>query len=152
MVTIAVAVAIMVIGLTVYGSTSERGREYATLKAIGLRRGSLLRLAGRQAVVLALAGTALGTGLAFAGVWAAAALAPKYLIVVTAESVASMGLAALAMQLRPHSCLPATSRGSIRRPRSAMSVPLVRRQLVARRGARSLACLESRSRSCSYLR
>ena len=97
MVTIAFLVAIMVIGLTVYSSTSERGREYATLKAIGLRRGPLLRLAGVQAGVLALAGAALGTGLAFAGLWAAAAVAPKYLIVVTAGSVASMGVAALLM-------------------------------------------------------
>jgi putative ABC transport system permease protein len=97
MVTIAFAVAIMVIGLTVYSSTSERAREYATLKAIGLRRGALLRLAGAQAGVLALAGTALGTALAFGGVSAAAALAPKYLIVVTAGSVASMSVAALLM-------------------------------------------------------
>ncbi len=97
MVTIAFGVAIMVIGLTVYTSTSERGREYATLKAIGLRRGPLLRLAGAQAGVLALAGTALGTVLAFAGLSAAAALAPKYLIVITAGSVASMTAAALLM-------------------------------------------------------
>ena len=99
MVTIAFAVAIMVIGLTVYSSTSERGREYATLKAIGLRRRALLRLAAGQAGALALAGTALGAGLAFAGLWAAAAVAPKYLIVVTAESVALMGAAAFAMAL-----------------------------------------------------
>ena len=99
MVTIAFAVAIMVIGLTVYSSTSERGREYATLKAIGLRRRALLRLAAGQAGALALAGTALGAGLAFAGLRAAAALAPKYLIVVTAESVALMGAAALVMAL-----------------------------------------------------
>jgi putative ABC transport system permease protein len=97
MVTIASLVAVMVIGLTVYSSTSERGREYATLKAIGLRRGQLLRLAGVQAGALALAGAVLGTGLAFAGLWAAAAVAPKYLIVVTAGSVASMGIAALLM-------------------------------------------------------
>jgi putative ABC transport system permease protein len=97
MVTIAFAVAIMVIGLTVYSSTSERGREYATLKAIGLRRGALLRLTGAQAGVLALAGTALGTALAFAGLSAAAALAPKYLIVITPGSVASMSAAALLM-------------------------------------------------------
>lgn len=99
MVAIAFAVAILVIGLTVYGSTSERGREYATLKAIGLRRGALLRLAAVQAAVLALAGTAVGTLLAFAGVRAASALAPKYLIVVTAESVGLMAAAALAMAL-----------------------------------------------------
>ena len=99
MVTIAFAVAIMVIGLTVYSSTSERGREYATLKALGLRRRALLRLAAGQAGALALAGTALGAGLAFAGLSVAAAVAPNYLIVVTAESVALMGAAALAMAL-----------------------------------------------------
>lgn len=99
MMTIAFAVAILVIGLTVYTSTSERGREYATLKAIGLGRGPLLRLAGTQAGVLALAGTAVGTALAFAGVRAAAALAPTYLIVVTAESVALIAAAALVMAL-----------------------------------------------------
>ena len=99
MVTIAVAVAIMVIGLSVYTSTSERGREYATLKAIGLGRGSLLRLAGTQAGALALAGTVVGTGLAFAGVRAATALAPKYLVVVSAESVALMSAGALVMAL-----------------------------------------------------
>ena len=97
MVTIAFAVAIMVIALTVYSSISERGREYATLKAIGLRRGALLQLAAAQAGTLALAGALLGTGLAFAGLWAAAAVAPKYLIVVTAGSVASMGAAAILM-------------------------------------------------------
>ena len=51
-----------------------------------------------------------------------------------------MGLAALAMALRPPpACpLPRAARSGDRVP--AMSVPLVRRQLVARRGARSLAC------------
>jgi putative ABC transport system permease protein len=99
MVAIALAVAVLVIGLTVYSSTSERGREYATLKAIGLRNGSLLRLAGGQAAALALTGTVVGTLLAFAAVRAAAAVAPKYLIVVTGGSVALMTLAALAMAL-----------------------------------------------------
>jgi putative ABC transport system permease protein len=99
MVTIAFAVAITVIGLTVYSSASERGREYATLKAIGLRRGPLLRLAGAQAGALALAGTALGTVLAFATVRVADSLAPKYLIVVSAQTVMGIALAALAMAL-----------------------------------------------------
>lgn len=97
MVAIAFAVAVMVIGLTVYGSTAERAREYATLKAIGLRRGPLLRLAAGQAGALALGGVAAGTALALAGVEAAAALAPKYLVVVTGESVAGIAASALAM-------------------------------------------------------
>ena len=99
MVAIAFAVAILVIGLTVYSSTSERGREYATLKAIGLRNGPLLRLAGGQAAALALAGTFAGTLLALAAVRAASALAPKYLIVVTVGSAALVAFAALAMAL-----------------------------------------------------
>ena len=43
MVAIAFAVAILVIGLAVYSSTAERSREYATLKALGLDRRSALR-------------------------------------------------------------------------------------------------------------
>lgn len=99
MVAIAFAVAVLVIGLTVYSSTSERGREYATLKAIGLRNGPLLRLAGGQAVALALAGTVAGTLLALAAVRAATVLAPRYLIVITAETVTLTSLAALGMAL-----------------------------------------------------
>lgn len=99
MVAIGFAVAILVIGLTVYTSTSERAREYATLKAIGLRRGRLFGLAAAQAGVLALAGTLVGTGLALAGLVAAAAVAPKYLIVLSAGSVAQMTVAALVMAL-----------------------------------------------------
>jgi putative ABC transport system permease protein len=99
MVVIAFAVAVLVIGLTVYTSTSERGREYATLKAIGLGRSALLWLAAGQAGALALAGALVGTVLAFAGVWAAAALAPKYLVNVTGTSVLGMAAAALLMAL-----------------------------------------------------
>lgn len=99
MVAIALAVAILVVGLTVYSSTSERSREYATLKAIGLRRGSLLRLASGQALVLALVGTAAGGLLALAGAWGVAALVPKYLVVVTGQSVALMAAAAVAIAL-----------------------------------------------------
>ncbi len=99
MVAIGFAVAILVIGLTVYTSTSERAREYATLKAIGLRRSRLIGLAAAQAGVLALAGTLAGTGLAFAGLVAAASIAPKYLIVMSAGSVAQMTVAALVMAL-----------------------------------------------------
>jgi putative ABC transport system permease protein len=99
MVAIAFAVAILVIGLTVYGSTSERGRQYATLKAIGLRNGPLVRLAGGQAAALALAGTSIGALIALAAVRTASAVAPKYLIVVTGESVALLTIAALAMAL-----------------------------------------------------
>ena len=99
MVAIAFAVAILVIGLAVYSSTAERSREYATLKALGLRRRALFRLVGTQAAGLALAGTALGVLLAFGAARGVSALAPKYLIAISAGSVVGIAAAALAMAL-----------------------------------------------------
>ena len=51
-----------------------------------------------------------------------------------------MGLAALAIAVRPHSCLPATSRGSIRRPRSGDERP-TRTPPARRRRGRTIAGL-----------
>lgn len=99
MVTIAIVVAIIVIGLSVYSSTLERTRDYATLKAIGLAPRRLVGLAAEQAVALALAGVATGTLLAFAGRWLISELAPKFLIEISARSIALMALGALAMAL-----------------------------------------------------
>ncbi len=97
MVAIAFAVAILVIGLAVYSSTAERGREYATLKALGLRHGALFRLVGAQAAALAFAGTAVGTLLGFAAARGVSALAPKYLIAIGPGTVAVVAASALAM-------------------------------------------------------
>jgi len=99
MVAIAAAVAILVIALTVYSSTRDRAREYATLKAIGLRRRALLRLVSVQAGALAVVGTALGVGFALVGAAAVGALAPKYLIALAATDALWMALAALAFAL-----------------------------------------------------
>ena len=99
MVTIAAVVAVMVIALTVYTSTRDRSREYATLKAVGLRGRGLLRLVGVQACVLALAGSALGVLLALAAARGVSAWAPKYLIVIAQADVAAMAAAALVFAL-----------------------------------------------------
>ena len=99
MVTIAVVVAIIVIGLSVYSSTIERARDYATLKAIGLTPRRLIRLAAAQAAVIALAGVVGGTLLAYAGRWAISEVAPKFMIEISASSIALMALGALAMAL-----------------------------------------------------
>ena len=99
MITIAAAVAILVIATTIYSATRERSREYATLKAIGLTRGGLLRLVGVQSGLLALAGTGLGVVFALAAVRAVAAIAPKYLIVLGPRDALAMALAALVFAL-----------------------------------------------------
>lgn len=95
MVAIASAVAVLVIGLTVYSSTHDRSREYATLKAIGLRSGALLRLVSLQASTIALAGTTLGVVLAAVAGRAVAAVAPNYLVVLDGMDVVRIGAAAL---------------------------------------------------------
>jgi putative ABC transport system permease protein len=99
MVAIAFAVAILVIGLAVYSSTAERSREYATLKALGLGSAALYRLVGMQAGTLALGGTVLGIALAAATARGVSALAPKYLIAISAGNVAAIAASALAMAL-----------------------------------------------------
>ena len=99
MIAIAGAVATLVIAITVYSSTRDRGRECATLKAIGLRRGALLRLVSLQAAALAVAGALLGVGFALATAPAVAAFAPKYLIAITAGDALWMALAALVFAL-----------------------------------------------------
>lgn len=99
MILIAAAVAVLVIAITVYSSTRDRSREYATLKAIGLGRRALLRLVAVQAGALAVAGTALGLLVALAAARGVGALAPKYLISLTATDALAMGLAAFAFAL-----------------------------------------------------
>lgn len=99
MVAIAFLVAILLIGLAVYSSTTERSREYATLKALGLRRRSLFGLVGFQAAALAFAGSALGTLLGFAAVRGVSALAPRYLIAIGPRTVAVVAISALAMAI-----------------------------------------------------
>ena len=95
MTAIAAAVAVLVIAITVYSSTRDRTREYATLKAIGLGRPGLLRLVSVQASALALAGTVLGVVLAVAGAAGVGVVAPKYLIALGARDAFAMALAAL---------------------------------------------------------
>ena len=99
MVAIAFAVATIVIGLAVYSSTAERSREYATLKALGLSQSALVRVVAAQALTLALAGSAAGVLLGFAAARGLAALAPKYLIAISAGSVITIAASALAIAL-----------------------------------------------------
>jgi putative ABC transport system permease protein len=99
MIAIAAAVAVMVISISVYSSTRDRTREYATLKAIGLGRRRLFRLVAIQAGTLALAGSALGVVLAVAATRLVAAIAPKYLIALSGADALKMGVASVAFAL-----------------------------------------------------
>lgn len=99
MVLIALAAAALVVGLTVYGSTVERSREYATLKALGLRLRGLATLAGIQAGAIAAGGAGLGVALAVGGRAIAAQLAPQYLIAFSTGLALAVVAAALVVAL-----------------------------------------------------
>jgi putative ABC transport system permease protein len=97
MVAISFAVALVVIGLAVYGSTAERSREYATLKALGLRHRALFELVGAQAGALALAGTVLGTLLGLVAARVVSAVAPEYLVAIGPATIALVAAGSLAI-------------------------------------------------------
>jgi putative ABC transport system permease protein len=92
-----IVIIMAVMANTMAMTSRERGSEYATLKALGLRRWALFRLVGVQAAALAFAGTALGTLLGFAAARGVSALAPKYLIAIGSGTVAVVAVSALAM-------------------------------------------------------
>ena len=87
MIAIAAAAAVLIIAMSVYSETRDRSRDYATLKAIGLTKRGLLRIVAAESGAIALIGIILGTGLAFAAARAIAAVAPKYLISLTARDI-----------------------------------------------------------------
>jgi putative ABC transport system permease protein len=59
----AVIAGLFIIGLTLYSAATDRIRDYATLKAIGATNGFITRLILLQALILAVAGYGVATGL-----------------------------------------------------------------------------------------
>jgi len=88
MVTIALLVGVLVVGLIIYTATVERQREYGVLKAIGARNGRLYRVVTTQAVLVAIVGSMIGIGLALGGAQLIMALRPQFLVVI--EPLASL--------------------------------------------------------------
>lgn len=82
MVTIALLVGVLVVGLIIYTATVERQREYGVLKAIGARNRRLYRVVTTQAMLVAIVGSMLGLGLALGGAQLIMALRPQFLVVI----------------------------------------------------------------------
>jgi putative ABC transport system permease protein len=59
-------VGVVVVAQTLYTATMDHLKEFATVKAIGGTNGEIYRILAKQAVIAAVVGYALGTGLAFA--------------------------------------------------------------------------------------
>jgi putative ABC transport system permease protein len=88
MVTIALIVGVLVVGLIIYTATVERQREYGVLKAIGARNRRLYRVVTTQAMLVAIVGSIIGIGLALGVAQLIMALRPQFLVVI--EPVATL--------------------------------------------------------------
>jgi putative ABC transport system permease protein len=82
MVTIALLVGVLVVGLIIYTATVERQREYGVLKAIGARNRRLYRVVTTQAILVAIIGSIIGIGLALGGAQLIMALRPQFMVVI----------------------------------------------------------------------
>jgi putative ABC transport system permease protein len=99
MVGIAFLVGTLVVGLVIYTATMERQSEYGMLKAIGARNGTLYRVVATQALMVALAGSLVGVGLALGAGQLIMAVRPQFLVVFEPAIVIRALLVGLAMAL-----------------------------------------------------
>ena len=99
MVGVAAIAGTLIVALTVYAAVTDRRREYGVIKAIGASRLFIVGVVVRQAIVLSLAGLAVG-GVMF---WLARNLLhawrPQFLIVLTSTAVFSALIGAIVMAM-----------------------------------------------------
>ena len=91
------AVGVAVIGLTIYSAVLEKRREYGVIKALGARADQLVITIATQAMLAALAGYAVGIGLALASRAAAARWVPAFVSEITAGDLIWIAGATVAM-------------------------------------------------------
>ena len=103
---IAFLVGTLVVGLVLYSATVERRREYGVLKAIGAAPRTLYGVTLTQALIVTVAGAALGLALAVAEAQLVMALRPQFLVTFEPRTVAA-GLAASALMALIAVLLPA---------------------------------------------
>lgn len=99
MVAIAFVVGVLVVGLVIYAATIERRREYGALKAIGTRNRVLYRVVALQALIAAVAGSALGVGLAYAAGTGLMAWRPQFKVEIEPIAIAFVLAASILMAL-----------------------------------------------------
>ena len=99
MLVIGVVVGLAVAALSIYTATTARLREYAVLKAIGMRNRTLYALVSRQSLLTVAAGLALALALVAALAWLVPVLEPSVLISVRFDAVARTALLAALIAL-----------------------------------------------------
>jgi putative ABC transport system permease protein len=86
---IAFFVGAMVVGLVIYTASIERRKEYGVIKAIGAANQVLYQIVIVQALIIAIAGTLLGNGLAWLAAQLIMALRPEFLVSFEPSSILS---------------------------------------------------------------
>jgi putative ABC transport system permease protein len=81
---LALLVCFLFILLTMYTMVLERTREIGILKSLGVTRAGLLRLSILEALLISLAGVAIGIGIAFAAKWGLNVVRPLLTVELTA--------------------------------------------------------------------
>ena len=89
MTAIAFLVGTLVVGLVLYSATVERRREYGVLKALGAASRTLYGVTLAQALIVTLAGAALGFALAVAEAQLVMELRPQFLVTFEPRTVAT---------------------------------------------------------------
>ncbi len=97
MIVIATLVGVALIGLTVLAATNEQMRDFAVLRAVGLRRGRLWRTVAGQAAIIAAAGYLVGSALAWGIGYAVGDRLGDVTIAVTPAMLAGMAAATAVM-------------------------------------------------------
>jgi putative ABC transport system permease protein len=80
LVTVARVAGILVVGLTIYGSVVARERDFAILRALGVRRAALGRQVAVESVAVGIAAFAVAIAVAWALAGAVEAAAPRYAV------------------------------------------------------------------------
>lgn len=97
MVLVAFLIGTALVGLTIFTVTSERSKEYGTLKAIGIRNGRLYAIVFQQALISTVVGAIGGVLLAIVAAWAIPLLNPRFMVVIEPVALAVMAAVALVM-------------------------------------------------------
>ena len=97
MVLVAFLIGTAVVGLTIFTATSERAKEYGTLKAVGIRNSSLYAIVFEQALISTATGAVGGVLLALAAAWVIPMLNPRFMVVIDPTALVAMAAIAFLM-------------------------------------------------------
>jgi len=99
MVSAAVVVGALVVGMVIYTATTERRAEYGILKAIGARNSVLYRVVAAQALVAAAIGAVLGVAFAYGMGALVMAARPQFAVIIEPTAIAATLAAGFGMAL-----------------------------------------------------